>query len=82
MNKYTFFTVFNILFFLLISTFSYSQTIAGPPAPSSDDETGSGPAFGDDDVPDEIVPIDGLIYLGLIVGSVYGIRRKYYKKEA
>ena len=70
-----------MLFFVTVNT-SYSQ-FGGPPVPGEDGgEAGSGPGVGDDDVQDEIVPIDGLVLLGLVAGSIYGIRRKYYKKEA
>lgn len=67
-----------MLFFVTVNT-SYSQ-FGGPPVPG---EGGSGPGdSGGDDVNDEIVPIDGLVLLGLVAGSIYGIRKKYYKKEA
>lgn len=50
----------------------YSQNLGGadnPPTPS--DSSGS------DDTQDQIVPIDGLVIVGLVAGSIYGIRKKY-----
>lgn len=51
----------------------YSQGFAGPPTPGGGD---SGAGF-DDDTEDQIVPIDGLVIVGLVAGSIYGIRKKY-----
>ena len=79
MNKYKFIFLLGMLLFVSVNT-SYSQ-LGGPPVPG-EGEAGSGPGVGDDDVQDEIVPIDGLVFLGLVAGSIYGIRKKYYKKEA
>ena len=60
-----------VVLFALSSYTSFSQGFGGPPDPSS------GGAGFDDDIEDQIVPIDGLVLIGMIAGSIYGIRKKY-----
>ncbi|GEM_PF-5720160 len=45
------------------------------PPPPDTDGSGSGPGF-DDDTDDELIPINGLVALGLLAGAIYGIRKK------
>ena len=68
MKKLFFFGVF---LFCVVST-SFGQEIGVPPPTGG--ESGEGGAGFDDETNDEIIPINGLIALGLIVGAVYGIR--------
>ena len=69
MKKLFFFGVF---LFCVVST-SFGQGIGEVPSPG---EGEGGAEFDLDDTDDEIIPINGLIALGLIAGAVYGIRKK------
>ncbi len=77
------YSILTFLLFLMLVNSSipiYSQGSIGggenPPPPNNDEGGGPGAGF-DDDTQDQIVPIDGLIVVGMIAGSIYGIRRKY-----
>lgn len=65
-------SLFTIIFasMLFVSPMASGQFTPPPPNDSS-----GNPDF-EDDTDDEIIPIDGLIALGLLAGAVYGIRKK------
>ncbi|MCH8534211.1 MAG: hypothetical protein LAT51_04000 [Flavobacteriaceae bacterium] len=63
---------FLILFTLMISGVSFGQN----PGFGEFDVPPPGDENFEDDTDDEIIPIDGLIALGLLAGAVYGIRKK------
>ena len=69
-----------VLLLFLLPSLSIAQTSiggGGPPNPGDNSGGGDTGAGFDDDTEDQIVPIDGLVVIGMIAGSIYGIRRKY-----
>ncbi|GGE05162.1 hypothetical protein [Psychroflexus salis] len=63
----------SLVFFCTLSPLIVvSQGLGGPPTPD--------PGF-DDDVDDEIVPINSLLLLSLVAGGVYGIRKLNQKEK-
>lgn len=60
--------LFFLVFLLFISLSVSAQCVGCPPPPT-------GPGFGNDDVNDNDLPINGLISIGLLIGAYYGVRK-------